>query len=49
MLTGAAFVFLGFAAMALRTERAAAPVLDKPAFARLSGFVETVDAGPAGG
>ncbi len=43
------FVFLGFAAMALRTQLAAAPVLDRPVFARLSAFVETVDAGPNGG
>jgi competence protein ComEC len=43
------FVFLGFAAMALRTQLAAAPVLDRPVFARLTAFVETVDAGPNGG
>jgi competence protein ComEC len=46
---GAAFVFFGFAAMALRTMQAAAPVLDRPVFAKLNAFVETVDAGPNGG
>jgi competence protein ComEC len=49
VLTGLAFGFLGFGAMALRTERAAAPALDRAAFAKLAGFVETVDAGPTGG
>jgi competence protein ComEC len=44
-----AFVFLGFGAAALKTVLVAAPVLDRPAFARISGFVETVDAGPQGG
>ncbi len=42
-------VALGFGCMALRTAQVAAPILDQPVFARLSAFVETVDAGPAGG
>jgi competence protein ComEC len=42
-------VALGFGCMALRTEQVAAPVLDQTVFARLSGFVDTVDAGPVGG
>jgi competence protein ComEC len=44
-----AFVALGFAAAAWRVRSVAAPILDRPAFARVTGFVETVDAGPAGG
>ncbi len=35
--------------MALRTAQVAAPVLDQPVFAKLTAFVETVDAGPSGG
>ena len=48
-LTAIAFVALGFAAMATRTALVAAPVLDRPVFAKLTAFVETVDAGPSGG
>ncbi len=44
-----AFLFLGFAAAAHRTASAAAAILDRPTFAKFTGFVETVDAGPAGG
>jgi competence protein ComEC len=46
---GLAFVFFGFGAAAFRTWLVAAPVLDRPVFAKMSGFVETVDAGPQGG
>ncbi|MFM9974062.1 MAG: ComEC/Rec2 family competence protein [Beijerinckiaceae bacterium] len=49
VLTGVAFVFAGFAAAAFRTALVAAPALDRPAFATLTGFVEAVDAGPQGG
>ncbi len=42
-------VALGFGCMALRTAQVAAPVLDQAVFARLTAFVETVDAGPSGG
>lgn len=49
LLAGAAFLFLGFAAAAWRTGAVGAPVLDRAAFAKLSGFVETVDAGASGG
>jgi competence protein ComEC len=48
-LIAAAFVLLGFAAAAWRTGAVAAPILDRPVFARFSAFVETVDAGPEGG
>jgi competence protein ComEC len=44
-----AFVFIGFAAAAHRTQQVAAPVLERTAFARISAFVETVDAGREGG
>jgi competence protein ComEC len=49
LLTGAACLFSGFGAAALKTALIAAPALDRPAFATLAGFVETVDAGPQGG
>ena len=49
LLVALAFVFLGFGSIAWRTQLASAPVLDRPAFAKLSAFVETVDAGPNGG
>jgi competence protein ComEC len=49
VLTAVSFVFLGFAAASFRTLGAAGPILDRPVFARFSAFVETVDAGPAGG
>jgi competence protein ComEC len=48
-LTAAAFVFLGFASMAWRTQSIAAPVLDRTAFAGFTAYVATVDAGPQGG
>jgi competence protein ComEC len=48
-LIALAFVALGFAAAAFKVQSAAAPILERAAFARLTGFVETVDAGPAGG
>jgi competence protein ComEC len=48
-LVAASFVLAGFAAAAWRTNAAAAPILDRPAFVRFSAFVETVDAGPEGG
>ncbi len=44
-----AFVALGFAAAAWRVQAVAAPILDRPVLARITGFVETVDAGPGGG
>ncbi|MGL4637702.1 MAG: ComEC/Rec2 family competence protein [Beijerinckiaceae bacterium] len=46
---GLSFVFLGFAAAALRTSSVAAPVLERTTFAKLSAYVETVDAGREGG
>jgi len=49
LATAAAFVFLGFGAMALRTAQVGAPILDRPVLAKLTAFVETVDAGPSGG
>jgi competence protein ComEC len=49
LITGVAFVFLGFAAMAYRTQSVASPVLDRTAFASFTAFVEMVDAGPHGG
>jgi competence protein ComEC len=49
MTVAIAFVFFGFGAAAFRTWFVAAPVLDRPVFAKMSGFVETVDAGPQGG
>ncbi|MGL4241807.1 MAG: DUF4131 domain-containing protein, partial [Beijerinckiaceae bacterium] len=48
-LVAACFIAAGFTAAALRTISVAAPVLDRAAFVRLSGHVETVDAGPLGG
>ncbi len=44
-----AFVFIGFAAAALRTKQAEAPVLVHTTFAKISAYVETVDAGRDGG
>jgi competence protein ComEC len=44
-----AALFAGFGAAAWRARAVEAPVLARPAQARLAGFVETVDAGPAGG
>jgi competence protein ComEC len=46
---GLAFVFLGFAAAAFRANSVAAPVLERTAFAKISAYVETVDAGREGG
>ncbi len=49
LCTALGFVAVGFGCMALRTAQVAAPVLDRPVFARMTAFVETVDAGPSGG
>ncbi len=48
-LAALAALCFGFAAACWRTMSVAAPVLDRPAFARLTAFVEQVDAGPQGG
>jgi competence protein ComEC len=48
-LVGCAAVAAGFASAVWRMAGAAAPILDRPAVVRLAGFVEAVDAGPAGG
>lgn len=49
LLTAAATLLAGFGAAALRTADVAAPVLARPAIGKVSGFVERIDHGPAGG